>query len=136
MIKQLESFIGNWKTTGTVYNEDGTTTLFEGNDIYEWLPSRQFILHKVDVMMGGEQNLTTEILGVAGDNAFFIHAYEMNGGFSKMTATEKDGEWLFKNEEMRFTGRFSNERDILTGTWEKKASDDTWQKWMDVTLKK
>ena len=60
----------------------------------------------------------------------------MNGGFAKMTATEKDGEWLFKNEEMRFTGRFSNKGNILTGTWEKKAVDDTLQKWMDVTLKK
>jgi hypothetical protein len=136
MMKQLESFIGNWKTTGTVYNEDGTITLFEGSDIYEWLPNSQFVLHKVDVMMGGEQNLTTEILGVDRDGTFFIHAYEMNGGFSKMTATAKDGEWLFTNEEMRFTGRFSNEGNILTGTWEKKAIDDTWQKWMDVTLKK
>jgi hypothetical protein len=34
----------------------------------------------------------------------------------------------------RFTGRFSDDGNTITGRWEQRDDDQRWQPWMQITL--
>ena len=36
----------------------------------------------------------------------------------------------------RFTGRFSDDRSVLTGHWELLSEGGDWQPWIEITLTK
>ena len=42
--------------------------------------------------------------------------------------------WTMRSEVDRFTGRFSDDGNTLTGEWERRDDGTGWQPWMTVTL--
>ncbi|HEX6371876.1 MAG TPA: DUF1579 family protein [Longimicrobium sp.] len=132
----LAPFVGRWRTAGRVL-ESGSGPALEiaGVDEYEWLPGGFFLLHRVDVRMGGERAQALEIIGYdAGRRGYFMRSFDDQGNAGEMQArVSDDGTWTFEGDAERFRGGFGDGGDTLSGRWERREGD-RWLPWMDVRL--
>ncbi|MGW5751801.1 DUF1579 family protein [Nocardia rhamnosiphila] len=135
---RFESIIGRWKTSGVVLDEEGRQTLkIEGTDEYEWMTGGGWILHRVDVMMGGERTRALELIGDYDPEAgtYAMRAFDASGAYSTMTARPNaDGSWLFDGEGMRSTLRPAENRSSMSALWERDPGTGTWIPWMRMNF--
>jgi hypothetical protein len=134
----LAPFVGRWRTAGEVLASGSTPALeIAGIDEYEWLPGGFFLLHRVDVRIGGEPVQALEIIGWEAERgSYFMRSFDSQGNASEMRArVDDDGTWRFEGDAERFTGRFGDGGDTLSGRWEQREGDG-WIPWMDVRLSK
>jgi hypothetical protein len=134
---RLAPFVGRWKTAGQVLSGDATPEFeFAGTDTYEWVPGGFFLLHRVDVNMGGERVQALEIIGWDAEReAYFARSYDHQGNVAEMRAVVRDGTWTFLGDAERFTGAFGDHGATLGGRWERREGG-RWLPWMDVRLTK
>ncbi|HEX2080976.1 MAG TPA: DUF1579 family protein [Longimicrobium sp.] len=134
---RLAPFVGRWETRGEVLGDGSTPAVeFAGTDEYEWLPGGFFLLHRVDVQMGGERVQALEVIGWDGERGEYVaRSYDHRGGEEVMHAALRDGTWTFVGDASRFTGGFGEGGDTLSGRWERREGD-RWLPWMDVRLRK
>lgn len=132
--RRLEPFVGVWRTRGQVLAEDGPSTEIVGTDTYEWLPGGHFLLHRVDVRMGGERAEVLEVIGWDMERGeYFMHAYDSQGNHGTLWASVQDGAWTFEGDAERFTGSFGDGGATLAGRWERLDGGE-WIPWMDIHL--
>lgn len=136
--RHLDAFVGKWNTTGYMKSSpSGPSAVITGTDTYEWLPGGFFLLHKVNVLMGDERNETFEIIGFdKQSNSYPMHFYDNKGNTGIMQASFVNGTWIFLGESMRFTGRFSENNNILSGIWEQSIDGSDWIHLMNIKLSK
>ena len=129
----LAQFVGTWNTSGVVL---GTVPVkIAGTDTYEWLPGEYFLLHHVDVRIGGEAAQSVEIIGYDREtHSYPMHYFNNKGDKGIMQATYADSTWNFLSETMRFAGKFSDDGKTLSGTWETFSAENGWVPWMEVRL--
>lgn len=132
---RLAPFAGRWRTAGEVLATDSSPALeIAGTDEYEWLPGGWFLLHRVDVRIGGERVQALEVIGWDGAS-YFMRAFDSQGNVGEMQATVLEGVWTFQGDAERFTGGFGEDGRTLSGRWERREGD-RWLPWMDVRLTK
>jgi hypothetical protein len=140
-LTKLEALIGVWETKGwTRESSSAPTAEITAPDTYEWLANGLVLLHRVDARVGSEKvdgaqiigyypsqpTYQTQYFGSDGPNAYEAKMIEEAGGLT----------WKMQSKKDRFTGVFSENRDVITGHWELLDEDGRWQPWMDVTLTK
>ncbi len=132
----LRKFVGSWTTEGRmVAPEGGPAIIIQGTDTYEWLPGGFFLLHRVDVLVGREENKTTEIIGYNPVHGYFTMQYFDNkGNTGTMTATCSENTWTFQGDDLRFNGGFSTAADVFAGSWEKRDEAGKWTHLMEIKL--
>ncbi len=133
--ERLEAFVGRWNTVGEVLAGPGAPAMpIEGVDSYEWLPGGYFLLHRVDVRIGGEPEEALEVIGWdAAGGSYFMHSYDGRGNAGTMRASVRGGVWTFRGDAARFTGGFGDGGRVLSGRWERREGS-RWLPWMDVRL--
>ncbi|MFI2332055.1 DUF1579 family protein [Nocardia rhamnosiphila] len=135
---RFEPIIGRWKTSGVVLDEQGRQTVkIEGTDEYEWMTGGRWVLHRVDVMMGGERTRALELIGDYAPEAgtYMMRAFDASGAYSTMTARPNaDGSWLFDGEGMRSTLRPSEDGSSMSALWERDPGTGTWIPWMRMNF--
>lgn len=133
----LQPFVGRWRTRGQVRaTADAPAVEIEGTDSYEWLPGGFFLLHRVDVRIGGQPAQALEVIGWDADaGSFFMHSYDDHGNTGIMRMSVREDVWTFLGDAERFTGGFSDGGDTLSGHWERRDGSE-WLPWMDVHLTK
>ena len=137
--RQLEVLVGRWRTTGrTIGTALAASTAIEATDEYAWLPGGS-LLHTVDARVGEQAVVGVEIIGYDADNGCYLTQYFGTDGAAsyraRLSVEEGILTWTMESRDDRFTGRFSEDRDVITGHWE-QLRDGSWQPWMDVTLEK
>jgi hypothetical protein len=134
---RLAPFVGRWSTAGEVLASPSSPALrIEGTDEYEWLPGGFFLLHRVDVRIGGERVQVLEVIGWDAERgSYFMRSFDSQGGAGVMEAAEREGVWSFEGDAERFTGGFGDGGRTLSGRWERREGD-RWLPWMDVRLTK
>lgn len=134
---RLAPFAGVWRTSGQMLSDDGAPAApFSGMDSYEWLPGGFFLLHRVDVDMGGTRVQALEVIGWnARRGTYVAHSYDSQGNTGEMDMILRDGTWTFLGDAERFTGAFSDDGATMSGRWERRE-DGRWVPWMDVHLAK
>jgi hypothetical protein len=132
----LRKFVGTWSTEGRMVAAAGEPAiLIKGTDRYGWLPGGFFLMHKVDVLVGGEENKTTEIIGYdALRGHFTLQYFDNKGNTGSMTATCSGNNWVFQGENLRFTGGFNEVADVFAGSWEQRDDTGKWKHLMDIKL--
>lgn len=132
---RLAPFVGRWRTAGEVLaSESGPALRIDGTDEYEWLPGGFFLLHRVDVRIGGEPVQALEIIGWDAERGdYFMRAFDSQGNAGSMHAGVRDGTWTFQGDAERFTGGFGADGGTLSGRWERREGG-RWLPWMDVRL--
>lgn len=136
-LKRLDAFVGTWKTKGEIKTTDNNPAIpIEGTDTYEWLPGGNFLIHRVDVRMGGEQIDSIEIIGYDPSTGKYpMHYFGHQGSTGVMHAIVEGNTWTFTGETERFTGSFNESGDVITGKWE-QVDESGWVHWMDIKLTK
>lgn len=135
--RALAPFVGVWSTAGQVLaTASSPAQEIAGTDAYEWIPGGFFLLHTVDVRIGGERAQALEVIGWdAANDAYFMRSFDSQGNEEVMRATLRDGTWTFLGSESRFSGGFGDGGRTLSGRWERRQ-DGQWLPWMDVHLTK
>ena len=133
----LAPFVGRWSTAGEVLAGPSSPALrIVGTDEYDWLPGGFFLLHRVDVRIGGERVQTLEVIGWDAERgSYFMRSFDSQGGAGMMEAAERGGVWTFVGDAERFTGGFGDDGRTLSGRWE-RGEGERWLPWMDVRLTK
>jgi Protein of unknown function (DUF1579) len=137
--ERLEVLVGSWKTEGwTRETPEAPAVRIDAVDTYEWLDGGFALLHRVDARVGDERVRGAEIIGWDPDRQAYVTQYFGSDGPASYEASlsEEDGAlvWRMRSEQDRFTGRFSDDGDTITGHWESLDADANWKPWMDITL--
>jgi hypothetical protein len=129
-IAAWEPIIGYWASSGRTVDGIG----IEGSDVYEWLPGRQFVVHRVDVRMGGEQVDVLEVIGERDGDALLMRSFDRSGGTALMRATVDDaGVWTFAGPTVRATLVVGDS--TMSAKWERNV-DGAWEHWMDMEFRR
>ncbi|MCR8843463.1 DUF1579 domain-containing protein [Paenibacillus sp. SC116] len=137
-LMQLNVFVGKWNTEGIVKDAaSGSTVTLKAMDTYEWLPGGYFLIHHVDGQMGDSEVKAIEMIGYdAASQMYITHSYDNQGNMNKYQAMLLDNNWTIAGQSERFSGRFSDDRMILTGEWKLLNESSNWEHWMDIKLTK
>lgn len=132
-LQKLQVFVGTWKTEGETRAGDKIS----GTDSYEWFPGGHFLQHHINVQMGGQQVKGLEMIGYdPATGKYPMHFYDNQGNNTVSQATEHNGAWTFTGEKERGTFTFSENGNVLSGTWEGSENGKDWAPIMDVKLTK
>jgi hypothetical protein len=145
----LGGIVGHWRTEGHVIGEEPVPV--RGTDVYELFPGGHFLVHHVDVTVGGNPVRAIEIIGERDEEsgAFLARAYEANGAMTLMRVVVDDDVWHFTGgsdvaaaaresgeppdvEAVRSTLRIAADRQTMTAVWERADDGVTWTPWMDI----
>jgi hypothetical protein len=130
-----EPLIGSWASAGRTVEP---IVEIEGTDVYEWLPGRQFVVHRVDVRMGGEQVDVLEVIGERDGDAFLMRSFDNHVGTALMRATvDEAGAWTFTGPAERASLVVAEDGASMAATWERSPDDGTtWEHWMDMRFRR
>ena len=133
ILDTLNAATGTWQSTGSMRTDDGLVQV-TGTDTYEWLPGKQFMIHKADVTVGGDKVDVIEIIGEFDDTkqACAMHAFQSDGSHGVMWASlTKDGNLLFAGDDIRATLTVEPAGTAMNALWERMESGN-WAHWMDM----
>lgn len=146
----LAAIAGRWHATGTVLDEPPVS--ITGTDTYTVLPGGHFLLHEVDVTVGGQSVETIEMIGERepGGAAMLARSYDSSGWVTVMRLQiDDDGVWRFsggsdmappvhdtgktaKEAAVRSTLRIAPDRSEMAALWERTEDGRNWLPWMDM----
>lgn len=136
-LTSLSYLIGSWQTEGRVLTEgENPATHFSGTDTYEWILNDQFILHKVDVIMGNAKVEAVEFIGEydKADHSVKMHSFDSKGNYSLMRGQlEESGVLKITGDKMRAVLKVVNDQE-MNAAWEKSADNKSWSPWMELKL--
>jgi hypothetical protein len=95
----------------------------DGTNEYEWMVGGHWVIHRVDVMMGGDHIQALELIGEhnAETNSYSMRAFGASGSFGTMTAHRgADGSWSIRGDGMRSTLWPSEDKPYMTAVWERE----------------
>lgn len=137
-LKHLSIFCGVWNTEGEIAaTEDAPAMTLLATDVYEWLPGKHFLLHRVDARMGSTVSRSIEIYSYDSKrNAYLSRSYDDQGVSEEFKANLAGRKWIITGENLRFSGEFATNRNELNGRWEKHVRRGKWTALMDIRLKR
>lgn len=129
-------FIGKWSTEGRIFGTgENPETRISGTDTYESILDGFFLLHTADVLIGKEKSKTFEIMGfMESDAQVSLQHYNNAGSFGLMSGSLINGEWKIRGTELRFDGKFTENRNVLTGNWQKLDNQKKWVNFIEIKL--
>lgn len=129
----LTPLLGRWRTSGVVLDEHGAPTAqIAGTDVYELMPGGGWVVHRVDVRIGGEQVTALELIGEhdARAGTWQMHAFDGDGTRSTMQAAlAGDGSWVFSGDGVQARLHAAADGASMTATWE-RSTPAGWVRWM------
>ncbi|MGW0518705.1 hypothetical protein [Crossiella sp. NPDC003009] len=130
MNARLNALLGLWRSRGRTVDERPIEII--GTDDYQWFPGERFLVHRVDVRVGGEHVQVLEMIGPhdPATDSYPMRAFDNQGVFSEMTATvDAGGVWTFAGPDTKATLRIGE--NTMAATWERLV-DGEWTHWMDM----
>jgi hypothetical protein len=129
-------FIGKWSTEGRIFGTDESPEMeIIGTDTYEPILDGFFLLHQADVLIGNVKSKTFEIMGfMESDAQVSLQYYNNVGAFGLMSGSLTNGEWKIRSKDLRFDGKFTENRNELTGTWQKLDNQKKWVNFIEIKL--
>ena len=137
----LEGIIGRWRSSGSVLDEYGSTVVatISGTDVYSWASSGNWIVHDVDVLMGDERILVTELIGGrdADSGGWQMHAFDKSESPGQMSLIPRsDGTFLLQGQGVRSWLNIAAGPGLMTTRWEREIDPGEWALWMDMCFER
>ena len=150
-VRRLEPIVGRWRSEGHVVGDPPIP--IEGTDVYEWLPGGFFLVHHVDVTVGGEPVRGIEMIGeidpVTG--SLVARSYDDTGSVTIMHVSVDDAGVMtftggadvapaaqptaaYPRGSVRSTLTVDEDGDRMTAKWERADDGVSWEAWMDMTF--
>lgn len=134
-LKALDFLIGKWTTEGEVMEPSSSQPVkIKGTDSYERALNGNFILHRVDVMMG---DVRTEVLEMIGEydkeeNSYKMRSFDSEGAFTTMHASLNKNMLEIDGGNMR--AKLIKGQDSMNAHWEISEDGKNWKPWMVLKL--
>jgi hypothetical protein len=145
--ERLATIAGRWRTSGHVIGEPKVCVV--GTDIYEVLPGGHFLVHHVDVAVGGRPVRAIEVIGEPdGRGGYLARSFDSEGNAELMHLTiDDDGVFHFTGggeiaptaqpkeaptASVRSTLTIAGDRGSMTALWERSDDGISWHRWMDI----
>jgi hypothetical protein len=124
-MRALDPIVKNWRTSGRMFDADGAEVMrVEGTDEYEWMPGGQWVIHRVDVMMGDNHTQALELIGdPAEDGSFTMRAFDASGAFDTMTLTVRDRTFHTEGDGVRNILTVADDGASMAVVWEQQTDD-------------
>lgn len=139
ILEALNPLADTWNSSGKMLtSEDNSPIEITGTDAYEWLPGKQFMVHKADVTVGSDKVDVIEIIGEYDEakQACAMHAFQNDGSHVVMWASvNENGSLLFAGETIRATLTINPGGDTMDAKWE-RLDNSQWIHWMDMHFNK
>lgn len=125
----MEMLIGRWRTEGhnAPAAPDAPRTPVAGEQTYEWLPGRFFVLGRWSRQFGDSSHVGTSILGEDPERGLFAHNYDNLGYAREYVVTVRDRVWTLSGRYERARIEFSADGSWFRETWELSKDGTTWQ---------
>lgn len=137
ILDALSAIVGTWNSSGKMIADEDPIEV-KGIDAYEWLPGKQFMIHKADVMVGDDKVDVIEIIGEYDEikKACAMHAFQNDGSHGLMWASiNVDGSFLFAGDDIRATLTVNQDGKTMDAKWE-RLDNAKWVYWMDMHFTK
>lgn len=139
-IGRLEPFIGEW-TMGVAF--PGMPPMEGGRVKFEWMAGQQFLIERWEVP-APEAPDGIALIGAdpEREGGFLQHYFDSRGVARVYQMGFEDGVWTLRRGEpdfspldfaQRFTGRFSDDGQVIAGSWEIAHDGATWERDFDLT---
>ena len=135
-MSRFEIFIGTWNTTGEVLaTEDAPASTLSATDTYRWLPGKHFIVHDADARFGDTPTRSMEVMGYdLASKKYTARSYDDQGTSELFEVALKGKSWSIVGASVRFKGKFDASGNLLTGLWQRKGKNSSWQPWIKLKL--
>jgi len=145
---RLSAIAGRWTTSGHVIGDPPIPVL--GTDVYEVPAGGYFLVHHVDVTVGGRPVRAIEIIGEPdpATDGYLARSFDSDGNTEVMQVTIDDiGVFHFAGggdvasnaqpadvptSRVRSTLTVADDRRSMTAVWERSADGITWEPWMNI----
>ena len=128
-MERLDPLVGSWKSEGETV--DDPVVHIEGSDVYEWLPGRHFLVHHVDVTVGGRRYQALEMFGAEADTVV-ARAYDSDGVTGTMSVeVDADGVVTLTGPSSRARLVVAGDGGSMAARWD-RLDDGAWRHWMDM----
>jgi hypothetical protein len=133
-LEGLNVLIGEWNLE-FIFPNDPDHHL-HGREDFEWMKDKIFLFERWHV---AHPNATDRI-GIIGVNdegeTFTMHSFGSNGVTRIYRMSLNDGIWKLRHDEprlsQRFEGKFSEDRNTITGYWERSTDGSSWERDFDL----
>jgi hypothetical protein len=146
---RLTTIAGQWRTFGHVIGDPQVPVV--GTDFYEVFPGGHFLVHHVDVTVGGQSVRAIEFIGEPDDEGGYLaRSYDSDGNAEVMhLRIDDDGVFHFAGggeiapaaqpqaaptARVRSTLTVAGDRASMTARWERSEDGMTWEPWMDIAF--
>jgi hypothetical protein len=134
--KRLERLVGKWNAE--VLFPSFSPTPMHTVAIFEWVEDRSFLAWRADAP---SDIFPSAVFLIGADDSIdrYTALYSDSRGVSRIydMSLSDDGVWkLWRNDpgfSQRFTGRFSEDGNIIAAAWETSQDDSTWKLDFNVT---
>jgi hypothetical protein len=150
--EQLSAIAGRWRTSGYVFGDPCVPV--EGTDHYEVLPGGHFLVHHVDVTVGGQVVRAIEVIGEPDPDSdaddYLARSFDSEGNVEVMKLQiDDDGTFRFSGGgdiatvaqpgnaptvQVRSALTVSEDRASMKAFWERSENGIDWEPWMDITF--
>lgn len=112
---------------------------------FEWALGGQFLLQRTEVPVPEAPDSLTIVTADLETGAYTQHYYDSRGVVRLYAMTFVDGVWTLTREspdfspldfQQRFTSTFSQDENIISGTWEKRFNGAGWEHDFDLTYRR
>ena len=142
--KRLEVFVGEWREEGQAFDSPfGPAAKVNTVQTWNWLPGRQFLIHRLQGRLGENNMACIEIIGTdASSESYSVHSFYNDGNKNVWQLSEGDGAWSligdWKSEgkamKVRCTIGFNDPGNNMTAKWEYSSDGSNWQVFWDTKL--
>ena len=128
----LTPLLGLWRTSGHVLDGSGRPAAeITGTDEYELMDGGQWLIHRVDVLVGGARTVALELIGDPdGTGSFAMRAFDASGAYDEMRLSVADGGVLHLTGD-GVRSALHVDRDAMEALWE-RDDDGRWVPWMEM----
>jgi hypothetical protein len=148
--ERLSAIAGRWRTSGYVFGDPRVPV--EGTDVYEVLPGGHFLVHHIDVTVGGREVRAIEVIGEPDpdSDAYLARSFDSDGNVEVLKLQiDDDGIFRFtgggdiaaaaqpgdaSTAQVRSTLTVSQDRASMTAFWERSENGIDWEPWMHITF--
>lgn len=133
-LQRLDSLVGRWRTSGHVVAAGGEDVVqITGTDVYEWLPGGHFLIHWVDVSIGGQDTHNLEVIGYdPATNRYPTRFFDHEGNSGTYTAMVLDEVLHLSTDGARATLVLDPAGARMQANWEKMDKHGAWRPWMEL----
>lgn len=149
-LARLDVFVGEWVVEASFPGvqpapptepEDGPPA----HSRFEWVLDGQFLLQRTEIPIPEAPDSLTIVSVDLRSGAYTQHYYDSRGVVRLYAMTLADGVWTLTRDSadfspldfrQRFTGTFSDDGNVISGSWEICFNDAEWEHDFDLTYRR